>query len=80
MAALTSFNSSRRPISYSPEVSTWPQSAMPAVPSMSEEMKIFKVAGRLCRDGVQIAVGAGAAAVLGSARLNRLSIKGEVQR
>src|SRR6185312_2769133 len=40
MAAFTSSSSSRRPISYSPlGPSTWPQSTMPAVPSMSVEMK-----------------------------------------
>src|SRR6188472_139033 len=41
IAAFTSSSRSRRPISYSPlGPSTWPQSTMPAVPSMSVEMKI----------------------------------------
>ena len=40
IAAFTSSSRSRRPISYSPlGPSTWPQSTMPAVPSMSVEMK-----------------------------------------
>ena len=43
---------------------------------MSEEMKIFKVAGRLCRDGRADCSWSRAAAVLGSARLNRFIDQG----